>query len=549
VIIVAGMAGIAAVAGLLLLNPGGRLDVRASTAPKDTGMPEKERPAYNVIFILTDDQRYDELGFMNPVIDTPNMDRIAHEGVHFRNAFVTTALCSPSRASILTGQYMHNHGVVDNNEPPRPGTVFFPRYLQQAGYETAFIGKWHMGEKASTGGKLDDPQPGFDHWVSFAGQGDYYPIDRNGRKSVLNVNGTHVEQKGYITDELTDYALEWLQHRESEKPFFMYLSHKAVHANFAPAKRHEDQYADRTVPVPESQADTPENRRGKPLWAQNQRNSWHGVDFPYHSQLDVQSYKMQYHRALSAVDDGIGQLFEWLEASGNLDNTFVFLMGDNGFLFGEHGLIDKRNAYEESMRVPLLMRGPGVEGGLVVEEMVANIDIAPTMLDIAGVPSYDHFDGRSFFPLAVQQSELPWRDELLYEYYWEFNYPSTPTTFALRTPDFKFIQYHGIWDTDELYDMRNDPRESSNLINDPAYLPVIADMRQRLFDKLKNRDGQHTIPYTEKFSSGAVYRSEDGSEAAEFPEEWLRKGDEDDLRNFMVPDERRAKMLERDRAD
>ena len=537
--------GLAAVAGVLLFNPGGLSEVRANSTSADTTASEAGPAPYNVIFILTDDQRYDELGFLNPVIDTPNMDRLAEEGAHFRNAFVTTALCSPSRASILTGQYMHNHGVVDNNEPPRPGTVFFPRYLQQAGYETAFIGKWHMGEKASAEGNLDDPQPGFDHWVSFAGQGDYYPTTRNGRKSMLNINGAHVEQKGYITDELTDYALDWLGSRRDDKPFFMYLSHKAVHANFAPAERHKAQYADRTVPVPPSQADTPENRRGKPLWAQNQRNSWHGVDFPYHSQLDVQSYKMQYHRALSAVDDSIGLLLEWLEESGNLDNTYVFLMGDNGFLFGEHGLIDKRNAYEESMRVPLLMRGPDVESGLEVEEMVANIDIAPTMLEIAGMPSYDHFDGRSFYPLARQESDMPWRDELLYEYYWEFNYPSTPTTFALRTPDFKFIQYHGVWDTDELYDMRNDPGESTNLINDPEYLPVIADMRRRLFNRLENRAGEHTIPYTEKFSSGAVYRSRDGAKAAQFPDQWLREGNEGDLRNFMVPDARRARAASR----
>jgi arylsulfatase A-like enzyme len=227
---------------------------------------------YNVIFILTDDQRYDELGFMNPVIDTPNMDRIAAEGVHFENAFVTTALCSPSRASILTGQYMHNHGVVDNNKPPREGTIFFPQYLQKAGYSTAFIGKWHMGEHALAGHRLDDPQPGFDHWVSFAGQGHYYPEVVEGKVNQLNVNGEQVDQKGYITDELTDYALDWLNNRDNDKPFFMYLSHKAVHANFSPAERHENQYADREIPVPDSQADTEENYDGKPLWVKNQRN-------------------------------------------------------------------------------------------------------------------------------------------------------------------------------------------------------------------------------------------------------------------------------------
>jgi hypothetical protein len=219
---------------------------------------------------------------------------------------------------------MHNHGVVDNNKPPREGTIFFPEYLQKAGYNTAFVGKWHMGELAPAGRRLDDPQPGFDHWVSFAGQGHYYPIKPNGEQSMLNINGDIVKQKGYITDELTDYAVDWLDSRDSEEPFFMYLSHKAVHANFAPAQRHSQQYADRTIPVPDSQADTPENYEGKPMWVKNQRNSWHGVDFPYHSSLDVQAYKMRYHQALSAVDDSLGRLFQWLEDNDHTDDTIMW---------------------------------------------------------------------------------------------------------------------------------------------------------------------------------------------------------------------------------
>ena len=198
---------ISALAGCNDTEGGGESAVQKST--QSVSKPK------NVIYVLTDDQRYDELGFMNPVIDTPNMDRMAAEGVHFENAFVTTALCSPSRASILTGQYMHNHGVVDNNKPPREGTIFFPEYLQKAGYNTAFVGKWHMGELAPAGRRLDDPQPGFDHWVSFAGQGHYYPIKPNGEQSMLNINGDIVKQKGYITDELTDYAVDWLDSRDS----------------------------------------------------------------------------------------------------------------------------------------------------------------------------------------------------------------------------------------------------------------------------------------------------------------------------------------------
>lgn len=513
------------------------------SSPQAQGQ-EQEQP-YNVIYILTDDQRYDELGFMNPVLDTPNMDRIAEEGLHLKNAFVTTSLCSPSRASILTGQYMHNHGVVDNNKPPAADTIFFPEYLQEAGYDTAFIGKWHMGESGSAVREQDDPQPGFDHWVSFAGQGFYYPtVTRNGEANRFNINGEHVPQQGYITDELTDYAVEWLDSRDETKPFFMYLSHKAVHANFAPAERHVDQYADAVIPVPDSQADTPENNAGKPLWAQNQRNSWHGVDFPYHSFLDVQAYKLEYHRALSAVDDSIGRLFSWLEENDHADDTYIVLMGDNGFMFGEHGLIDKRNAYEESMRVPLLIMGPGIAPNSVMEEIIANIDIAPTMLDIAGAAPAEQFDGQSFYPLIQGEPVEDWRTELLYEYYWEFNYPSTPTTFALRTDDYKFIQYHGVWDTEELYDMRSDSAEMHNLIEDPQYLGVVAELRAKLFARLENSEGGHAVPYTEKFGHGAIFRQEDRSEAAEFPDSWLRTGDEDDLRTFFTPDAVRASRQE-----
>ena len=495
-------------------------------------LPEKK--PMNIIYILTDDQRYDELGFMNPVLNTPNMDELAKKGVHFKNSFVTTALCSPSRASILTGQYMHSHGVVDNNKPAKEGTVYFPSYLQQAGYQTAFFGKWHMG------GHQDDPQPGFDHWLSFAGQGDYYPErKRDGRWSRFNINGKHVKQKGHITDELTDYTLQWLaDERDTSQPFFVYLSHKAVHANFDPAERHREQYSNAEIKVPDSQADTAENYAGKPMWVKNQRNSWHGVDFPYHSELNVQEYKRQYHRALSSVDDSLGRINAWLKANNLDDNTAVILMGDNGFMFGEHGLIDKRNAYEESMRVPLLAYIPGAKQDYVVEEMAANIDIAPTILDIAGIKKQPaQFAGASLLQLAKGEKVDGWRDSLLYEYYWEFNFPSTPTTFAIRSDNFKLIQYHGIWDTDELYDIKNDPQEMRNLIDDPRYINVKLDLRKALYQRLAD-GGEYSVPYTKKFSTGAVFRQGDRSEAAEFPDDWLRKGDEKDLTKFFLRDKR-----------
>jgi arylsulfatase A-like enzyme len=501
----------------------------------------------NVVFILTDDQRYDALGFMSPVLETPHMDRLAAEGVHFRNAFVTTSLCSPSRASILTGQHMHNHGVVDNNSGIAEGTVFFPQFLQQAGYQTAFFGKWHMGEAESGSAKSDDPQPGFDHWLSFAGQGNYLPERRGGQVNQLNLNGQHVPQKGYITDELTDYTLDWLANgRDTAKPFFVYLSHKAVHANFTPAARHEELYANAEIPVPDSQADTEENYRGKPMWVKNQRNSWHGVDFPYHSSLNVQEYKRLYNQTLMAVDDSIGRINDWLSANGLAENTIVVLMGDNGFMFGEHGLIDKRNAYEESMRVPLLMYVPGLDRpGRVVHEIAANIDIAPTMLDIAGVERMpEQLEGMSLLPLALGEQPADWREELLYEYYWEFNYPMTPTTFALRTDRYKLIQYHGVWDLEELYDLKNDPQEMNNLIDDPEYLEVRVRLRKELHRRLANDRGEHVVPFTEKWGPGAHSRNRDGSKAAPFPDSWLKSDGDEGLRDFMYRDEYRLRDRE-----
>lgn len=489
----------------------------------------------NIIFILTDDQRYDEVGFLKPVLETPHMDDLAAQGVYFKNAFVTTALCSPSRASILTGQMMHNHGVVDNNRPLPKRLELFPERLQLAGYETAFVGKWHMG------GEISEARPEFDYWVSFPGQGTYYPNNAFGRATMLTVNNEEVPQKGYITDELTDYSLEFLNNRDSARPFFLYLSHKAVHATFEPAERHADQYAGKTISLGEA----PAPGADVPMWVRNQRNSWHGDEFPYHSDLPLAEFKREYHRTLTAVDDSIGRLTNWLEEQGLRENTVIILMGDNGFLFGEHGLIDKRNAYEESMRVPLLVSAPGrYAAGQTEASIVANIDIAPTLLALAGVQAPEHYDGASFAHLpsgtgkkiSYPGSQDVWRDTLTYEYYWEFNYPQTPTTFAIRTDRYKYIQYHGVWDTEELFDLSKDPREASNLIEDPEYLAVKVELRKALYKSLTDRRGVNAIPYSEKFNQGAVFRHADRSQAAEYPEKWLRRGKAPDRWEHILPD-------------
>ncbi|WP_197976225.1 sulfatase family protein [Sphingomonas sp. CFBP 13733] len=489
----------------------------------------KEAPAArhpNIIFILTDDQRYDELGFVNREIRTPVLDRMARDGVHLKNAFVTSSLCSPSRATILTGEYMHDHGIVDNNAGDESGQIYFPQYLQKAGYQTAFFGKWHMGALN------DDPRPGFDRWVSFEGQGVYWPRLADGSTAQLNVDGRHVPQKGYITDELTNYALDWLKQRDAKKPFFLYLSHKALHADFQPATRHKELYRNTPIALPATYDETKSpDSDGKPRWVHNQRNSWHGVEFPYHSTLDLKEYKRRYHQTLAAVDESTGRLLDHLRKNGLLDNTVVMFMGDNGFMFGEHGLIDKRNAYEESMRVPLIAYGPGViQRGKTVTDMVANLDIAPTILDLAGVARPAQFSGVSFVPqLEGQAPARPWRSSLLYEYYWEYNYPQTPTTFALRGDRYKLIQYHGVWDTEELYDIQADPQETRNLIASKDLQPVVTAMRRDLFGQLNARGGGHHVNFTERLGEGSTFRRRDGSTAAQFPQRWLRNGKEADL--------------------
>lgn len=445
----------------------------------------------SVVFILVDDHRYDAMGFMDhPFLETPNLDRLARNGAHFTAAYVTTSLCSPSRASILTGQYAHTHRVVDNNNPVPEGTLLFPQYLQQAGYATGFFGKWHMG------GDSDDPRPGFDRWVSFRGQGTYLP-SRNG----LNVDGARTPQKGYITDEITDYCLDWIAEQESGKPFFAYLSHKAVHAEFIPAERHKGRYADAPVPTPATLADTPENFATKPRWVQDQRNSWHGVEFPYHSELDVANYYRAYCETLLAVDDSVGRVLKTLEERGVLEETLVIYMGDNGFCFGEQGLIDKRTAYEASMRVPFLAHCPALfQGGQTVDKIVANIDVGPSILQAAGIQTPPHMQGRSILDLLQGKSE-GWRDALLYEYYWERNFPQTPTMHAIRTDRWKYIHYFGIWDTDELYDVHNDPLERTNLIQQPEHAETVRDLNRRLFRMLEETGGLYIPLYPDRGGS------------------------------------------------
>jgi len=445
----------------------------------------RDRPSKrNIVFVLSDDHRYDFMGFMpeSPAfLETPNMDRMAREGAHLANAFVSTSLCSPSRASILTGQYMHHHRIADNQRPEPAGTVFFPQYLQKAGYQTAFVGKWHMGHDH------DAPRPGFDHWASFKGQGTYF-------NPTLNINNQRRTFDGYTTDVLADQALSWLRSgRDTDKPFFLYLSFKSVHYPFQPAERYQGRYAKEKVERPETMANTERNYQTQPHWVRERRYSIHGVDHMETGQYDndpVPSFDdlyKQYCETVHGLDENLGRVLKYLDETGLSESTLVVYMGDNGFELGEHGFYDKRDAFEESMRVPMLAYAPGmIEPGTKVTQMVQNIDVAPTLLAAAGVqpPKAANMDGRSFLPL-LQGISTRWRDHILYEYYWEWNFPATPTVFAIRSDRYKYIFYHGVWDHDGFYDLQTDPHERHNLINVPAYSERIEAMKKQLFDELE----------------------------------------------------------------
>ena len=486
--------------GILVMFPYGcKTSQSLSDAPdlSLSSLPEKSTPR-NVIFILSDDHRYDFMGFTGkvPWLETPHMDRMAKEGAYFPNTFVTTSLCSPSRASILTGLFTHTHTVVDNQAPDPGNLVFFPQYLQKAGYTTAYFGKWHMGDNN------DNPRPGFDHWESFRGQGVYY-------NPTLNINGerTSYGDSTYITDLLTDHAVDWMKAQPKDKPFFVYLSHKAVHASFMPAKRHAGSYADKPLIYPPSYYTSSPKVKGKtrqeaplqtdkyygegrtPDWQKMQREGWHGVDYMYHGRMDFAQFFRNYCETLRAVDESVGSVLDYLDEAGLSQSTLVIYMGDNGFSFGEHGLIDKRHFYEESAKVPFLVRCPELlQGGQTLDHMIQNIDIAPTVLELAGKQPPSHFHGRSFLPL-LRGEAVAWRDKIFYEYYWEYDFPHTPTMFGVRTNRYKYIRYHGIWDTNEFYDLQEDPYEMNNLIASPEHQERIRSMAGDIYDWLEQTGG------------------------------------------------------------
>ena len=413
--------------------------------------PDGNRP--NIIFILTDDQRWDALGCMgHPFLKTPSMDRLAKEGVMFANAFVTTSLCSPSRASFLTGCYAHTHRVYANSgRDPDPKLPTFPQLLRKAGYETAFIGKWHMAGHAG-------PRPGFDRWVSFSGQGKYF----NCR---LNVDGKQTTSTKHMADELGDYAVRFVS-KERSRPFMMYLSHKSVHAPFTPPKRHATLYGDKRI----TSRHNPKDRLSdKVKWGRKMPSAW---------QKDIRNYMA----TVTAIDDNLARVLEALGKRGILDNTAIVFAGDNGYFHGEHGgMWDKRAAYEPSMRIPILMRYPPLaRAGWRPEALVLNIDVAPTLLALAGVDAPPAMQGRSW--LGVLAGKDKGRESFFYEYFREGDARfDRPGVFAVRTHKWKYITYPSLdRPVHELYDLAADPEELNNLAGSKDRAGVLREMQAEM---------------------------------------------------------------------
>ena len=348
------------------------------------------------------------------------------------------------------------------------------------------------------GGDSDEARPGFDRWVSFRGQGQY--VD-----PLINFHGDRRKTKGYVSDILTGEALRFIDENR-QRPFFLYLSHKNVHSPNVSAPRHESLYRNEPIPYPKSMADTEENYRGRPDWVRRQRKATHGVDGMFNNVIAFDPFYRQYARTVNSLDESIGRVLDGLEEKRLLNDTLVVYMSDNGFLLGDHGLIDKRCMYEPSIRVPMLAHCPDMfAGNGRPEGMALNIDIAPTMLEAAGAPRPANLHGRSLLPL-LRGGGAPWRTDFLYEYFWERNYPHTPTVTGLRTDQYSYMHYHGIWDLDELYDVRKDPDQMNNLmadvrvttddgevfrnIKDPELKTLVGGLRDRLWKILAETGGR-----------------------------------------------------------
>jgi arylsulfatase A-like enzyme len=431
------------------------------------GGPRSARPDF--VVIVADDIRFDALGVVQreqgasarfPWLETPNLDRLAGGGVRFANAFAVNSLCSPARASLLTGRYAHALGILDNATPLDPATPTYASLLRAAGYLTGYAGKWHMGRQVE--------RPGFGWSATYQGHGQYLDAP-------FLVDGRQVPSTGWVDDVTTDFAIEFMR-RHAREPFLLVVGYKAPHIPHLPEsvpERQRGRYA-RVELTP------PENARAEAPFGndllQHRKRRRSGEPVP---KLDLAPTARDgasgtgpgtrtYFELISAMDAVVGRLLDELDALGIADRTTVVFVGDNGYSLGEHGLVAKRSAYEASIRIPFLVRGPAdaAARGRIADELVLNVDLAPTLLELAGVPVPEGLHGRSLAPL-LRGERLAWRSAFLYEYFREPRF-STPTHFALRTSDAKLVVYpeHPEWT--QLFDLRADPGERHDLASDPS---------------------------------------------------------------------------------
>jgi arylsulfatase A-like enzyme len=482
----------------------------------------------NIIFIMSDDHGAQAIScYGSRVNKTPHIDRLAHEGMRFTNCFCTNSICAPSRAVILTGKHSHVNGQITNAERFDGSQETFPKLLRRAGYQTAVFGKWHL---------KSDPT-GFDHWNILIGQGPYY-------NPTMIRNGARVKHVGYTTDIITDATIEWLRAgRDGDQPFMIMCHHKAPHRNWQPGPDHLTLYDDVTIPEPptlfddwsgRTQAAAQEMTIARHLseadlklvpptgLTDEQLARWNAAYEPKNETFrkaglegralvrwKYQRYVKDYLRCVASVDDNIGRLLRYLDESGLARDTVVVYTADQGWFLGEHGWYDKRWMYEESLRMPLLVRWPAVvDAGSLNEGLCQNLDFAETFLEVAGVPVPGDMQGRSLVPLLEGRRPGDWRQSIYYHYY---EYPAVHSVArheGVRTARYKLIHFYRLGDW-ELYDLRKDPDELRNVYDDPAYASVVAELKTEL-ERLRKKygvTGAADRAYDELLESRAKARS------------------------------------------
>ena len=477
---------------------------------------EKEAPKqYNIVYIMTDDHTAQMMScYGSRFVETPNLDRIANDGVIFTNSFVANSLSGPSRACMLTGKHSHANGFTDNTTCVFDGSQqTMPKLLQKAGYQTAIIGKWHL---------ISLPT-GFDHWEIVPEQGDYYNPD------FITMDNDTIRKEGYLTNLITDMSIDWMENqRDKEKPFCLFIHHKAIHRNWLPDLKDLPLYEDKTFPLPDNFYDDYE---GRPAAAAQQMSIFKDMDLIYDNKMNradktsplkeryesyvgrlnpedrkiyddfyqpiiddfykknpqgkelaewkYQRYMRDYAKVVKSLDENVGRVLDYLKEKGMLDNTLVVYTSDQGFYMGEHGWFDKRFMYEESFRTPMLVRFPGgVKGD--IPEMVQNIDHAATFLQVAGVPVPEDIQGDSYLPLLKGEKPKDWRTSLYYHFY---EYPAEHAVkrhYGVRTDRYKLIHFYNDIDVWELYDLQNDPMEMHNIYNEPGNEALIDSLKTEL---------------------------------------------------------------------